>query len=492
MSECISAEYSQRQPDRSRYTTDFILSACGFAAAGLSALLQEGGHQVVTLQSEGEAATLLFPSGAPAEVSRLVVWLPAEPSPMLQTLMAVISALNARHVALKEVVILSSLNPAWLWYTLLRQVSGRQRLACVFALNARLPYRKMKQSLLASNEDCFPVPLRELAREEERAHGAPPEGLTPREMSAMLALFEGSSVQEQSFRERLSPKTLYSQRVSGLRKLASQLPSLSHLVPGGQKVQTGRGLQGLSVFGQAFSEAVHRGRVYPVFQPVMNRDMAVVGCEVLARWSRDGREVPPAEFLPSLSTRTALVSLTAFMLNAAILQINRFKGTVCFLVSVPPSLSGSGALMQMVSKALGLLGEASWSARLILEISGRTPMPAEGVLMDNLRSLRDRGVKIFMGDCFAEDNMFFPVRRGPFSGYRLDVSLVSKLEHDEGERQLTEGMAHYCRLTGRVFIADGVDTPAKLAIIKALGVEYYQGSLISPPVQLDELAGILR
>ena len=490
MSECVSAELQFPHSDRSDCITDYILSTCCFAAAGLSAILQNDGHRVITLLPRGEDVALFSPSFPFSDAPRLVVWLPAEPGPMLQELMAVISVLNARHGVLREVVILSALNPAWLWYTLLRQVPGRQRLAGVSMLNARQSWQDMAQSLCVGSTHP-PPSLRELARSEERAHGAPPEGLTPREMNAMLALFEGSSVQEQSFRERLSPKTLYSQRMSGLRKLASQVPSLSHLVPGGHRVPAGSGLRGLSAAEQEFSEAIRWGQAYPVFQPVMNREMDIAGCEVLARWYRDGREMTQAEFFPLPGSQAAMVLLTAFMLNAAVTQINRFQGGLSFLVSVPPSLPGSSALMQMVSKAREQLRNRDWSARLILTISGRTPLSAGGRLMESLLSLRDMGVRIFMGDCFAQDNLHFPVRHVPFSGYKLEASLADQLQHNEEDRQLTAGMAHYCRLTGRVFIADGVDTAEKLAIIKALGVEYYQGSLISPPVRTDVLAVML-
>ncbi|MDH8228145.1 EAL domain-containing protein, partial [Klebsiella pneumoniae] len=57
---------------------------------------------------------------------------------------------------------------------------------------------------------------------------------------------------------------------------------------------------------------------------------------------------------------------------------------------------------------------------------------------------------------------------------------------------LIKSLVYYCQLTQSCCIAEGVDSIEKFNLLKALGVNSFQGYLFSPPVNREQLYGIFQ
>lgn len=86
----------------------------------------------------------------------------------------------------------------------------------------------------------------------------------------------------------------------------------------------------------------------------------------------------------------------------------------------------------------------------------------------------------------------FPVRIARFSGYKLDMSIINELHSDSHVLAMIKSLVYYCQLTQSCCIAEGVDSIEKFNLLKALGVNSFQGYLFSPPVNREQLYGIFQ
>ena len=270
-------------------------------------------------------------------------------------------------------------------------------------------------------------------------------------------------------------------------KILSQIPEAKLITDEHYIIKLSSRLPGLSSDEKDFKDAIYKGLVYPVFEPIVNGKLNIVGFEILCRWKRNDKECKPSEFLPLIQSRSIWLLLTSFMMNVAIKWINRFLGKVCFSVNIPPLVAESITFIRMMDMAKKQLLNEAWINKLIIEISEDTDLSNHSKSVIILQQLTEKGYQIYLDDCFSKGCMAFPIRQIEFNGYKLDLSIVEQMITDEGEKALVKLIIYYCRITGKHCIAEGVDSEKKLLLLKSLGVEYFQGYMISHPVPGDLL-----
>ncbi|MDY0846640.1 EAL domain-containing protein [Klebsiella aerogenes] len=478
---------STSKADTPQATTDYILSPCAMAAAGLARMVDDGCRQSIWLQPRVQSM-LSIP--APADVRQIVVFLPDDPWWLLFVLREAACLLTQAKRPLPMVILSRSPAP-WLWQTLLHQVGDRRLLAAVQAISSDLPCRRLA-ALLKGGLVGYPT-LQQLSAIEALARGKPPSGLSKIELNATLALLYGHSITSQAQIRGVSQKTLYNQRTSGLNKMVEYHPHLASRFPGSRsKRVAGQGMTALTPFEREFIHAIHSRQIFPVFQPIVDDRLRLQGIEILSRWRKDGVVLPPGEFLPHIRSEYAWLLLTAFVLQEAVQNINRYQGEFYFSVNIPPCIAHHDNLARMMETAWQQLQNPLWADRLVLEFAETVDLQQQGKAVANMSNIQQQGFRIFLDDCFSHSSVMFPVRTARFSGYKLDMSIVDDFQRDPHALVLIKSLVYYCQLTQSRCIAEGVDSLEKFNQLKALGVDRFQGYLFSPPVTREHLGEIIQ
>ncbi|WP_159282863.1 EAL domain-containing protein [Rahnella variigena] len=494
-SETVRNHLIQKDIKRANATSvDYIFSSCLYAARGLSTLMCGGGSKrkprVITpsLFNPSDMATFL---NEVSTESKVVVFVPDEPVAMLLTLRSLVRICRLSTWPLPAVII-SRFHPDWLYQTLRSQVRNLDALSALRVVSANISLRGLNNML--SSESSPSLLVRQISK-RGRGDEKVMIGITTRELETLLGTLMGLSIREQSELSGLNSKTLYTQRLSGSRKLIKQLPQLSWILPRHSFSPNGKVitslLSHLSPQEVEFEQAVHRGQVFPVFQPIVDPYMNVQGFEILIRWFKKGKILMPGEFLPELKATQSWVLLTALVISEAVQQIMRFRGQYYFSVNVPAILIENGALMRMMKTAQHQLQDDALSDRLVLEFAETTDFflaPA----IDTIKQMTNSGHRVLLDDCFSRGSVMFPVRQIQFSGYKLDMSIVNTFIHNVHDANLVKSLVEYCRLTKGLCIAEGVDTADKFHELIKAGVSGLQGYYISQPVLREELDAILH
>jgi EAL domain-containing protein (putative c-di-GMP-specific phosphodiesterase class I) len=72
---------------------------------------------------------------------------------------------------------------------------------------------------------------------------------------------------------------------------------------------------------------------------------------------------------------------------------------------------------------------------------------------------------------------------------KLDRQVIMGIDDDEARQAMVAGLRHFALNTGCWLIAEGVETAAELATLKALDVRYVQGFLLGRPVPAPHSEG---
>ena len=233
--------------------------------------------------------------------------------------------------------------------------------------------------------------------------------------------------------------------------------------------------------------ALDHGEFQLVFQPVIGMPSGrVVAAEALLRWLHPTRgTVPPSEFVQLAEETDLIGAIGAWMIDQAIREAAHWPSSVTVAVNLSPLQFRGGKLVDIVTDALQTHGFPP--SRLELEITESLLLKPTDQTLDALRQLRGLGIRIALDDFGTGYSALSYLRRFPFDTLKIDRSFVSDLGHDKAAASIIEAIVKIARSVGMSVTAEGVETEAQEAVLRACGCERVQGFLFSRPQAAEEV-----
>jgi EAL domain-containing protein (putative c-di-GMP-specific phosphodiesterase class I) len=107
-----------------------------------------------------------------------------------------------------------------------------------------------------------------------------------------------------------------------------------------------------------------------------------------------------------------------------------------------------------------------------------------------LGDLREMGVRLALDDFGTGYSSLSHLQRFPFDTIKIDRSFVKRLEADEQNRAIVRTIIGLADSLKMDVVAEGVETPAQLQLIRELGCRFGQGWHFARPLE-DTAAGEL-
>jgi diguanylate cyclase (GGDEF)-like protein/PAS domain S-box-containing protein len=216
--------------------------------------------------------------------------------------------------------------------------------------------------------------------------------------------------------------------------------------------------------------AVRRGELLVHYQPQIDLVSGEpVAYEALVRWEHPRRGLlAAAEFVPLAEESGLIVALGEHVLREACAEAARRSLPVC--VNLAPRQLAAPDLPARVAATLessGLEPEL-----LCLEIGEAALTPERGVV---LCALADLGVRLALDDFGAGSASLALLRDWPVEQVKLDRALLAD------DFEVLGAVVALARALGLEVVAEGVETPAQLAMLERAGCRRAQGFLLGEP-----------
>jgi diguanylate cyclase (GGDEF)-like protein len=241
--------------------------------------------------------------------------------------------------------------------------------------------------------------------------------------------------------------------------------------------------------------AIEGGELVIEYQPQVDlREGSVLGVEALVRWTHPRLGfLGPEAFLAAAEQGGLMRNLTRYVLEESLRQLSSWRNggmELDLAVNVSARDLADARFPDEVARALAVHGvDPSW---LELEVT-------ESVLMsDRLRTSRmlerlvDHGVRIAIDDFGVGYSSLGQLRTLPASVLKIDRSFVSNMETDRSNEAIVSSTIELAHRLGLRVIAEGVETPAQLATLRAAGCDTGQGYLLGRPLAGDDLVTFAR
>jgi diguanylate cyclase len=233
------------------------------------------------------------------------------------------------------------------------------------------------------------------------------------------------------------------------------------------------------------------GRLHLVYQPRVDLRSGEVRCvEALVRWRRpDGSLQLPDEFIPMAERTGDILRIGAWVLQEAVRQAAAWLAggrPLAVAINVSPLQVDHGNLLPLVRDALRRSGLPAGSVELELTETCAVQRPERArVTMQRLRRL---GVDLAIDDFGKGHAGVSSLRWMPATTIKIDKGIVDGLRHLAPSAQhLIAGLIALAHGMGAVCVAEGVETPGQLAVLRSLDCDLAQGYLFSEPVEQHEL-----
>ncbi|MGN7253441.1 putative bifunctional diguanylate cyclase/phosphodiesterase [Arthrobacter sp. SAFR-014] len=229
--------------------------------------------------------------------------------------------------------------------------------------------------------------------------------------------------------------------------------------------------------------AVDNDEIRVSYQPVVSPQVGeVIQFEALARWERDGRNVPPSQSIPT-AERSGLIAVIGLqMMRESFIQLGAWlsRGAERSL-----AVNVSGVQLRDRGFAGNVLDMAKSHGmdprQLGLEVTESVLFDADDHVISHHASLRSAGVRVALDDFGTGYSSLGRLQDLPVDAVKIDQSFVSMVRTGAEKLPILSSMINMAHSLGLSVTAEGIETSEQAAYLMDLQCDALQGYLFSVP-----------
>jgi PAS domain S-box-containing protein len=203
----------------------------------------------------------------------------------------------------------------------------------------------------------------------------------------------------------------------------------------------------------------------------------VITHELLIRMlDRDGKLIPPAEFLPTAERYGLVAELDRWV----VAQAARIAGR-----GTPVEVNLSAHSLCMPDLFDHVRDEFSRHAvdpsNVVFEITETGVLRDEEAASAFISHVKQLGCRIALDDFGTGYGGFTYLKRLPVDYLKIDIEFVRELPRDPASQHVVRAVVNLARGFGQRTVAEGVEDAETLELLRTLGVDYAQGYAIGRP-----------
>ena len=233
----------------------------------------------------------------------------------------------------------------------------------------------------------------------------------------------------------------------------------------------------------ALHDAILRNQLEVYLQPIHEvASDRLAGFESLARWRTQDGMVPPSTFV-AVAEQTGLIDeLTRWSINTTLrhcTDLLRARPELKCSINLSPRAVLDHGIVEQIASSLKIWDVAPEC--LIVEITETAFIEDAEQIAEVLGELHAMGVGIAIDDYGTGYSSLTYLKQFPVTGVKIDRSFVADMVDNTRSAQLVAAMIELAHRLGAISVAEGVEDPDALEMLRELGCDQYQGYLKAMP-----------
>lgn len=239
-------------------------------------------------------------------------------------------------------------------------------------------------------------------------------------------------------------------------------------------------------------EAIRQGQMFLQYQPKVHvRRQEINSAEALVRWQHPSRAlIQPSDFITVAEEAGYILPLTLWTLERVILDqaaIAEDGHDLTIFINISGQLLGNEAFIDEACRRVTETG-----AKIGFEITETAVIRDPDVAIKNLVRLADVGISIAIDDYGAGLSSLAYLKKLPAKELKIDKMFVLQLTSSNRDPLIVRSTIDLAHALDMEVTAEGVETPAALALLSVMGCDIVQGYLISRPLSIDAFREFIK
>jgi diguanylate cyclase (GGDEF)-like protein/PAS domain S-box-containing protein len=242
--------------------------------------------------------------------------------------------------------------------------------------------------------------------------------------------------------------------------------------------------------------ALDRGDFELYFQPVVDvMKNRVTAVEALIRWD-DAilKNVDPGQLISVAENDGFILPIEKWVLDEACRHVAAWRRDIArslvLSVNISRSILRNPGFMTAVKGAL----EASNLPpdAVAIEITESVFIEDSTEVIERLNQLSDMGVRLALDDFGTGYSSLAYLKHFKASALKIDQTFIKDITTNPGDLALVDAIIAMCKSLDLVVVAEGVETPEQLELLKKCGCYLIQGYHFSEPLTVDDMTMYLE
>jgi diguanylate cyclase (GGDEF)-like protein/PAS domain S-box-containing protein len=242
--------------------------------------------------------------------------------------------------------------------------------------------------------------------------------------------------------------------------------------------------------------AVKQKQLSVVYQPIVDiQQKKLAALETLIRWHHpDKGAIPPSEFIPLAEETGLIVPIGEWTVRQACRQHERWRKQGLPPIRIAVNVSVKELYdHRFAARIEEILAETNMDpAWLELEITENIAVYNEATILNNLRRLKEIGVRLAIDDFGTGYSSLAYLKQLAIDTVKIDRSFIADCPHSYYGSVITNTIISLAHHLGMNVVAEGVERIEQLSYLREKGCQEAQGYLFRPPVPAVEATDLLR
>ena len=223
------------------------------------------------------------------------------------------------------------------------------------------------------------------------------------------------------------------------------------------------------------------------YQPlVCIKTNTVVAYEALLRWNHPTHgQIQPSVFIPIAEETGVIVQIGEWVIRNALSEVAKWPDHLSVSVNLSPVQMRSPNIIPTIVNALATTGVAP--DRLEIEITESVLMNDSESNLALLHRFKALGLRISLDDFGTGYSSLNYLRSFPFDKIKIDRCFVEDIAERADCQAIIHAVLSLAASLNMTTTAEGIESEAQLALLRADGCDQAQGYLFSRPVRAETL-----
>ena len=227
------------------------------------------------------------------------------------------------------------------------------------------------------------------------------------------------------------------------------------------------------------------------YQPQVDQNQSIIGCEVLARWNNSELGViEPSEFILIAEKTGLIIDLGNYILSEAFKTLKRWDENGVELeqfsinISVRQFLHSS--FVYQVEHLCNIYLSENARKKLVFEVTETLLAEDINKIVSIINELKRLGISISMDDFGTGYSSLNFLREIPIDELKIDRAFVSRLGESQSDKMMVSTIISLANIFDLKIVAEGVETGEQFRFLLEHGCGIFQGFYFSKPLKEED------